>query len=57
MRMPWNVRVTGIQMLAGELAGAARWDYYRVEVRIGGRWFDAGTAKSWWMAFVMGLTA
>lgn len=56
MNWPWNVRVTGRH---NSLIGwqIAKPDYYRVEVRIKGRWYDAGTAKTWFEAYLMGLVA
>lgn len=58
MNWPWNIRVTGGHT---ERYGDQRLilppDYYTAEVRIGGKWFDAGTAKTWWGAWFMGLVA
>jgi hypothetical protein len=42
---PWNVRVR-------EGRG-----WFVAEVRIKGRWLDAGTGKTWFEAFLMGLVA
>ena len=48
MCAPWNVRVTAGFLKFREWKRAfARPDYYRTEVRIKGRWYDAGTSPSW----------
>lgn len=45
MRAPWNVRVR-------EGRG-----YFTAEVRIKGRWYDAGTAPTWFQALLQGVFA
>jgi hypothetical protein len=55
---PWNVRVTASpngSRIGRELT--CRPDYYIAEVRIRGRWYDAGTGKTWLETFLMGLVA
>lgn len=56
MNWPWNVRVTARQarLFFSPLAPS---DYFTVEVRIKGKWYDAGTGKTWFEAFLMGLVA
>ena len=58
MNWPWNVRVTGMhEGRDGDQRLILPWDYYTVEVRMGGRWLGAGTAPTWWAAFFQGLAA
>jgi hypothetical protein len=45
MMLPWNVRVREGR------------NCYCAEVRIKGKWFDAGTGKTWFEAFLMGWWA
>lgn len=55
MFAPWNVRVTGRQLdRYGDQRDILPPDYYVVEVRIKGQWFDAGTGGTWLEAFLMG---
>jgi hypothetical protein len=49
---PWNVRVSRIGR-----PGSLLHDWFKAEVRIGGRWFDAGVARTKWKAFWMGVLA
>lgn len=55
MVAPWNVRVTPRTLSAAPLVPLP--DFFAVEVRIRGRWLDAGTAPTWLEAFLMGLVA
>lgn len=60
MNWPWDVRVRGRRLSVRY--GDARLipyppDYYTVEIRISGKWYDAGTGKTWFEAFLMGLVA
>jgi hypothetical protein len=52
MIAPWNVRVERIENGPPVLQGL-----YRTRVRVRGRWFDGGCAKSWWAAFWDGISA
>jgi hypothetical protein len=53
MAAPWNIRVTPVSTDGRILAA----DYHWVEVRKKGKWQDAGTSKTWFEAFLMGLIA
>ena len=57
MNFPWNVRVTGCSTHYGDARNFLPPDYYTIEVRIKGKWYDAGTAKTWLEAFLMGVVA
>ena len=55
MTAPWNVRVT--PMFLSKFREALRYkpEYFKLEVRIRGIWFDAGTMPTWLEAFLTGL--
>ena len=58
MNWPWNVRVTGQHIgRYGDQRLILPPDYYRAEVRIDGKWYEAGTGETWLEAFLLGLTA
>jgi hypothetical protein len=50
MFAPWKIRVTQLGRPGSIVDG-----WFKAEVRIGQRWYDAGCAKSWWKAFWMGV--
>jgi hypothetical protein len=56
MNWPWNVRVIGchLSIIGWRIKPP---DYYMVEVRYKGKWYDAGTTKTWWSGFLVGLSA
>ena len=56
MFAPWNVRVSPVTLCTAKYLVQSP-DYFKVEVRIKGKWFDAGTGKTWFEAFLMGLAA
>lgn len=57
MNWPWNVRVVPMLSNFKRQNGFTRPEYYHVAVRIKGTWVDAGTAKTWFEAFLQGLVS
>jgi hypothetical protein len=57
MTAPWNIRVKPLRISWRSRQAFSRPDAYKAEVRLKGKWYEAGVGDTWWAAFRMGLVA